>query len=1198
MATGYTRRNFLKNSAAGALAMSALPKGSLGWGSDSVLGRQSVQITSLSDELEQGFLRPPDSVHPWVYWFVSDGNITREGITADLEAMHRVGIRGVLYMEVDQYVPKGPVRFLAPEWRKMIQHAVKEATRLGITVNMNNDGGWCGSGGPWITPELSMQVVVWSETHLRGPLHFAGRLPQPKTVLGYYRDIAVLAFPTPAAERVRMAELSPTLTYGTERRRFDAAKLLDGNPGTVAVLPLPKPGEPQYLNIEFNEPFTAQSLTVALDPFGSTIHGALEVSGDGQHFRTICPLTLRWPVSAVNFPRVTVRFYRIVLRPEVAAFAHGIPLGEVELTDALRIADVPGKAAYIRQGQYSDRQDEFVDEPVPPAEMVLEHDRVLDISSKMDRDGQLTWDVPAGNWTVLRFGYTSTGVMNHPAPKESLGLECDKLSKKAIEVQFAGLVGKLLKDQAAAGAHALKMTHIDSWEVGSQNWTLGFRKEFQTRRSYDLLTYLPVLTGRFIESREASERFLWDLRRTVGDLLLENYAGHLREISHQHGLTLSIEAYGGGPLEEVAYGGRADVPMSEFWSGPDRHYVWNKEMSSAAHVYGRPICAAESFTAYPDYGKWQNYPFQMKPLGDLAFTLGVNRFVFHRYSMQPWLDHKPGMTMGPWGINCERTNTWWEQAEAWFTYIARCQYLLQDGRFVADVAYLGTEDVPSTFPRREFLKPAIPAGYDYDCVPPEIVLREMTVRDGRLELSSGMSYGVLVLPPGDTMTPGLLTKIKELVIAGATVVGPPPSHSPSLAGYPRCDDELRQMAAALWGDCDGIHIVENRLGKGKMIWGKQLPEVLEGLGISLDFACYGVEVGTQIRYIHRKIGNAEVYFVASACPEVRRFRCTFRARSNSPELWWPDTGRIERTALYDATEGSTTIPLNLGPYGSVFVVFRGGKGPSPDRVISVRRNGIEISGIPSTPMPELQLDKECPAVDVEPGPHAAYLVEAAQPGSYQLTTGGGHARKVEIPTLPESFEITGPWELQFPKGLGAPERVTLEHLISWTDHSNAGVRYFSGTATYHRRFELPAHLLVRDVRLDLDLGDVSVIAQVRLNGRDFGVLWKPPFRVDITPAAVAGANKLEVDVVNLWPNRLVGDDHLPPDCEWKRPTGTWSPHLGEVLARWPRWLLENKPSPTGRVTFTTWKLWTKSDPLLKSGLLGPVRVVPKGIVRV
>ncbi len=368
-------------------------------------------------------------------------------------------------------------------------------------------------------------------------------------------------------------------------------------------------------------------------------------------------------------------------------------------------------------------------------------------------------------------------------------------------------------------------------------------------------------------------------------------------------------------------------------------------------------------------------------------------------------------------------------------------------------------------------------------------------------------------------------------MAGATVVGPPPSRSPSLNEYPSCDDELRQMTAELWGDCDGIHVVENRLGEGKVIWGNQLPEVLEGLGLSPDFACYMEEVGAQIRYIHRKIDDKEVYFVASGCPEARRFRCTFRAKNSSPELWWLDTGRIEPTALYEATESGTTIPLNLGPYGSVFVVFRTGTGPSADRVVSVRRFSVEISGIPSTPMHELQLDKECPSIEMERGQGAGYLVEITQPGTYHLKTGSGHELKMAVPPLPGSLEIAGPWELAFPKGWGAPAQVTIERLISWTDHSDAGVRDFSGTATYRRRFNLPARLLVQDVRLYLDLGEVLVIAQARLNGRDLGVLWKPPFQVDITEAAIAGANSLEVDVVNVWPNRLVGNDHLPPDCE-------------------------------------------------------------------
>jgi hypothetical protein len=1124
-----------------------------------------------------------------VYWFVSDGNLTREGITADFEAMHRVGIRGVLYMEVDQYVPKGPARFLSPQWRELIQHAVKEATRLGITVNMNNDGGWCGSGGPWITPELSMQMLVWSETALDGPQHFTGTLPQPKTVENYYQDITVLAFPTPASESVRMADRSPKLSYGADRKSFDSAKLIDGNPGTVALLPFPSAGQPQYLNIEFAEPFTAQALTVALDAWNSALDGALEVSDDGQNFRTVRPLTLRWPVSSVNFDKVTARYYRLVLRPQddwfFQPFGKGIPLGGVELHADLRIEDIPGKAAYIRQ-------DALVGESLSPA-MAVRRDQVVELTSKADSKGQLTWDVPEGKWTVLRIGHTSTGKMNHPAPKESLGLECDKLSKAAIEVQFTGLLGKLLEDQAAVGGEALTMAHIDSWEVGSQNWTAGFREEFQKRRGYDLLPYLPVLTGRAVESREVSERFLWDLRRTVADLLLENYAGHMREISHQHGLTLSIEAYGGGPLDEVAYGGRADVPMSEFWTGEYPH-TWNKEMASSGHVYGRPVVAAESFTAVPNNARWQNHPYRLKPLGDLAFTQGINRFVFHRYSAQPWLDRAPGMTMGPWGIHYERTNTWWEQSRAWLTYLARCQSMLQRGQFVADVACLGSENGPNSFPDRESMDPAIPPGYDFDDLPPEALLKQVTVRDGRLVLESGMSYRVLILAPGRSMTPALLRKIKELVVEGATVVGPRPASSPSLANYPQCDSEVQQLAEELWGECDGISITENRCGTGKVFWGRPLAEVLGELGTRPDFACHDVAVGEEVRYIHRNLEGDDLYFVASAVPEARRFLCAFRVKGKRPQLWWPDTGRTETVAVYDEGDGRTLIPLALDPCGSVFVLFRAGAAPLADRVVSIRRGGVELSGLPAKPAPETQLQQESVALYPNSGGSAGYRLEVAQAGTYELKTAAGRALNARIPELSNPIEIGGPWELEFPKGLGAPERVTLEQLISWTDHPDPGVRYFSGTATYRRKFEAPARMLGKDRALYLDLGRVSVIAQVKLNGHDLGILWKPPFGVDVTAILQAGENDLMVSVVNLWPNRLIGDEQLSSDREWTSSPSGW----GEVLARYPQWLLENKPSPAGRIAFTTWKHWSKDDPLLESGLIGPVRIIAKARISV
>ena len=713
--------------------------------SSSGLDGQSAE-QGTAESLERQFVSPAENAWPWTYWYGNNGNITREAITADLEAMHRVGIRGVLYMEVDVVQPAGPVRPLTSEWWELMDHALREANRLGMSFNMNNDGGWCGSGGPWITPELSMQVVVWSETTVEGPTSMNSILLQPKTTGGYYSDIGVLAFPIPSGDSKRMADCSPKLTYGPNRSEFDFSKALDGNPGTVTLLPRPPEGQPQYVNIDFPEPFTAQAVSISLDAWNNGmlfVAGEVQVSDDEKNYRTIREMSIYWPNSSVNFKSVSSRHYRILIKPGPTGwlwheYTNGIPLGEIQLHEGPRIEDVPGKALYLRQGGYSTEADALGGEPEFPQDTVIRREQILDIAKHMDSKGSLNWDVPPGRWTVIRFGHTSTGAMNEPSPKESMGLECDKLSKRAIEVQFEGLIGKILHDQATIGTKSLKMTHVDSWEVGSQNWTLEFREEFQARRGYDPLPFLPILTGRAIESAEQSERFLWDLRRTVADLLLDNYAEHLREIAHKRGLTLSIEAYGTGPLDELAYAGRADVPMGEFWLGKGRYStifnVCNKAMASSGHVYGRPIIGAEAFTADAANAKWQSHPFSLKPLGDLAFTWGINWFVLSQFMMQPWAERGPGMTLGAWGTQYDRAGTWFEKTLSWHTYLARCQTLLQGGLFVADAfsPILAVRTHPILLPGGSELDTAIPPGYDYDILPPEVLLNDPTVREGRI----------------------------------------------------------------------------------------------------------------------------------------------------------------------------------------------------------------------------------------------------------------------------------------------------------------------------------------------------------------------------------------------------------------------------------------------------------------------------------
>ena len=608
---------------------------------------------SPANNLAARFQTPPASARPWVYWMWVNGNITREGITADLEAMQLSGIGGVLIMEVKTGAPVGPVAFGSLAWRVLFKHAVAEAGRLGLEVNMNNDAGWCGSGGPWNTPGHAMQKVVWSETAVEGPWQFQAALSQPETTAGYYRDIAVLAFPTPRADT-------------KAKTRFRIERLED-------------------------------KVGMARQPL-----------------------------------------------------------------------DAPARY------------------PAVPAAAVVAGDRIIDLSTRLGKDGQLAWDMPAGKWTILRIGYTPTGTLNHPAPKAGEGLECDKLSKQAVNAHFAGLLAKLVADVGPAAGKTLVSTHIDSWEVGCQNWTPKMPEEFRTRRGYELHRYLPIITGRTVDSLEISERFLWDLRRTIADLISENYAGRMRELAHRHRLQLSIEAYGDGLMDNLTYAAMADVPMCEFWTAADQTGDrGNKTMASAAHIYGKPICGAESFTSQPQYARWLDHPFAMKALGDVAFCDGVNRFVFHRCALQPWLDRRPGMTFGPWGVHYDRTETWWPYVRPWHEYLSRCNHLLRQGLFAADVCCLQTEDVPScdgSIPNIAGLPSDASGGppgvarpkYDYDACSPELVLSGMRVEDGRIVLPSGMSYRLLALPPAETMTPELLAKIKELAEAGATVVGPRP----------------------------------------------------------------------------------------------------------------------------------------------------------------------------------------------------------------------------------------------------------------------------------------------------------------------------------------------------------------------------------------------------------------------------------------
>ena len=1129
-----------------------------------------------NDELETGFANPPASARPWAYWFWLDGNVTRSGLTADLEAMQHVGLGGAVLFNASQDLPRGPVQFGSPQWRDLLKHTITEARRLGLEIDLHNAPGWSGSGGPWITPALGMQVLVSTKTNLAGPQHFHGALPEILDTNHGAVAVATLAFPTLVGEGAPLPHFAPIVTASVATG-FNGTNLVDRNPATCVALPRPAPRKPQFIQFEFEAPFFAGNFKLLGPGKPQVFQGILQVSDDGRHFRTVREFINQRSILALEFEPISARFWRWVFT-QTDESTQQLVFAELELTPVYRIelsqaksglGPLPASVKFADPG------------PEPPSYAVIALTNLVDLSPNTNPDGTLDWEVPPGQWTILRFAAVPNGRSNHPAPPGGEGLESDKLSREATAAHFAGSLGQAISDVGTNAGSALIATHIDSWEIGYQNWTPKFRAEFRQRRGYDPLPYLPAVTGRIVGSREQSERFLWDMRRTIADLLSDNYAGELASLAHQHGMQLSIEAYsslGSGPFDDLRYAAKADVPMAEFWIQEAPLDQLNlKSMPSAAHTGGKPIVAAEAFTSGPAFAKWQEHPFLLKPLGDAAFCQGVNRFVFHQYTHQPWLDRAPGLTLGPFGVHYDRTVTWWEQARAWHEYLARCQFLLQHGLFVADICYLTDEGAYTTPPARGQLQPPPPAGHDYDLATAETALTRMTVKNGRLQLPDGMSYSVLVLPPNRRMTPQLLTKIKALVEAGATVLGARPSRSPSLAGYPQCDDEVARLAGELWGPCDGKAVKDYPFGKGKVVWGLSLEEVLRREAAPPDFQQATQLPGYALRYIHRKTEAADIYFVAnlnasmpraagapSADPTVAE--CRFRVTGKQPEIWHPDTGQIEKPALWHEADGIVTLPLAFEPAGSLFVIFReSSRGLDP--IVRATINGRPVNWLDVSRASSGQID-----------------LLSDRSGLYRFQCASGRTLGAEIKPLPAPLPVQGPWELSFPPHLGAPDRVALDRLISWTEHTNPGVKFFSGTATYKTIFSVPSTWIADHRKVYLDLGKVQVMAEVNINGFDCGVLWKPPFVAEISQAVKAGDNRVEIKVVNLWPNRLIGDEQLPDDCRWLPAQGDG----GQGLAEWPPWLLDGKPSPTGRVTFTTWKHWSKNSPLLDSGLLGPV----------
>lgn len=803
-------------------------------------------------------------------------------------------------------------------------------------------------------------------------------------------------------------------------------------------------------------------------------------------------------------PATTLGYYR-----DIAVFA--LPAA---LDTGFRVSKWESKAG--QRGGYADRQP--VLKPLPK-EAAIPLDSIINVTRHLRSDGTLAWDAPVGRWKIVRLGHTPTGTTNCPAPASGAGLEIDKLRREGMDVHWKQGIHPVLDHLGPLVGKGFKSLLIDSYEAGLHHWTPRMREEFHERRGYDPTPYLLALTGRAIGDGPATERFYWDFRRTIGDLFADNYYGYFADLCRSHGLLFATEPYT-SCFEGLQVGAKADIPMAEFWCNGS--YSFSMRLSaSLAHIHGRPIAAAEAFTAGPPLGRWLNHPGSLRRVGDLAWSEGINRFVLHSYAHQPWMDRVPGMTMGQYGCHFSRNSTWWKPGGAWLNYIARSQFLLQSGEPVADALVFAGNAAPNGAADRDDIKAA---GYDYDGCGTDL-LSALKVSDGDVVLPSGKRYRLLVLPSHPFHTPAFAAKLRELVRDGATVVGPKPLHTPSLGCFSAAEELVRDIGEEVWGSCDGKNVTSNRFGKGQVFWGIPPADVLTGRKIKP--AVHVSAEGSKLVWIQRRTKDADIFFVSNQSNATLRTVVSFRA-AGAPELWDAEQGTIRPATGWTLDGEQIRVPLELLGEKSVFVVFR---------------------------------NKGIPAADTH------------------VSTGASAPEK----SAGEALTLSGPWTVRFQSGRGAPAEATFDKLISWSEHSEQGIRYFSGTATTSKQFDLPERMLKPGQEVWLDLGEVAVIAEVRLNGTELGVLWHPPFRLEISKALRPGTNTLEVTVSNLWVNRLIGDEQHPDDCEWTE----------KHLTRWPDWLLNNTPRPsTNRVTFTTWKHWTANDPLLPSGLLGPVTLTP------
>lgn len=733
--------------------------------------------------------------------------------------------------------------------------------------------------------------------------------------------------------------------------------------------------------------------------------------------------------------------------------------------------------------------------PYSDDKTITDISQVINLTDKFS-EGELNWAPPSGKWQIMRYVCTNNGQQLIAASPNSKGPFIDFLDPEATRFHFEYILDKLGIKKGGDPDNPLKTLDVDSMELHEGiHWTTKFGEWFKEQYGYDPIKWLPVLSGWTIIDEEESGRFQYDYKKSVSDLLIFSHYTTGSEVCAEYGLQLAGEAGGPGPpiwnscpVDALKALGNVDIPRGEFWIRNRNNIFLIKEIASASHIYGKTLVDAESWTTW---WRWKDSPFIRKQYVDRAFCEGLNHITYHGYSNSPEEFGYPGRSYHA-GVDMNPRVVWWSKAKPFMDYLARCCYMLQQGLFVADVAYYYGDKAPNFWPKfanvpEKPLLEGLGKGYDYDVVNSDVILNRMSVKDGKIVFPDGMSYRILVLPDQEDMQLEVLQKLEELVSAGAIIIGPKPSDVPGLMDHESQRAELQALADKMWGPSNGTSVKQNSYGKGMVVWGYSSREWLNMESVIPDFYCQIGELDAELDYIHKQTGSTDIYFVRNKSLQSINAECIFRTKGSRPQFWDPSDGKMEPVFIYNEVDKGTMVQLNLPPGGSVFVVF-----------------GVENL-------------KDSDGF------------QCWENGDYELVNEKGRKKNVNINDLADPIEISGDWKVSFDPEWGAPAELDFPKLISWTDHDIEGVKYYSGPGIYRKTIEVPGEWLTPERKVYIDLGDVQALAEVFVNGKSAGVLWKPPFKADITSLVNNGTNQLEIEVMNLWTNRLAGDQQLPEE---------------------------------------------------------------------